>query len=152
MDIEIALKSRSYILDLDHVRLSLGIFFFLSCLIESIFHQLSGSTFIFVKNTHQKTPNLRFWLISPVANSPAWFPEGQSTDWRSVWLQCTVKTAGLTAAISNMWSPDTIPHGHIYWSSNMIELSENSNRFATYLARTGRDSITKEVTQKWQRS
>ena len=41
-----ALKSRSYILDLDHVKLSSGIFFFLSCLIESIFHQLSGSTFI----------------------------------------------------------------------------------------------------------
>ena len=42
MNIEMALKSRSYILDLDHVKMSLGIFFFLSCLIESIFHQLSG--------------------------------------------------------------------------------------------------------------
>ena len=51
MNIEMALKSRSYILDLDHVKLSLGIFFLLSCLIESIFHQLSGSTFIFFKNT-----------------------------------------------------------------------------------------------------
>ena len=28
MNIEMALKSRSYILDLDHVKLSLGIFFF----------------------------------------------------------------------------------------------------------------------------
>ena len=27
---------------------------------ESIFHQLSGSTFIFVKNTHQKAANLNF--------------------------------------------------------------------------------------------
>ena len=77
MNIEMALKSRSYILDLDHVKLYLGIFFFLSCLIEIIFHQLSGSTFIFVKNTHQKAANLRFCLISPVAMIPAWFLEGQ---------------------------------------------------------------------------
>ena len=55
MNIEMALKSRSYILDLDHVKLSLGIFFFLSCLIESIFHQLSGSTFIFVKKHSPKS-------------------------------------------------------------------------------------------------
>ena len=53
MNIEMALKSRSYILDLDHVKLPFGIFF-LSCLIESIFHQLSGSTFIFVKNSTKK--------------------------------------------------------------------------------------------------
>ena len=77
MNIEMALKSRSYILDLDHVKLSLGILFFLSCLIESIFHQLSGPTFIFVKTTHQKDTNLMFCLISPVAKSPAWFLEGQ---------------------------------------------------------------------------
>ena len=75
-----ALKSRSYILYLDHVKLSLGIFFFLSCLIDSIFHQLSGSTFIFVKNTHQKAANLMFCLISPVAQIPAWFLEGQSKE------------------------------------------------------------------------
>ena len=49
-----ALKLRSDILDLDHVKLSLGINFFLSCLMESLLHQLSGSTFIFVKNTHYK--------------------------------------------------------------------------------------------------
>ena len=77
MNIEMALKPRSYILDLDHFKLSLGIFSFLSCLIESIFHQLSGSTFIFVKNTHQKAAHLTFCLISPVAQSPAWFLEGQ---------------------------------------------------------------------------
>ena len=77
MNIEIALKSRSYIIDLDHVKLSLGIFFFLSCLIESIFYQLSGSTFIFLKSTHQKTANLMFCLISPVAKSPACSVEGQ---------------------------------------------------------------------------
>ena len=77
MNIEMALKSRIYIFDLDLVKLSLGIFFFLSCLIESIFHQLSGSTFIFVKNTHRKAANLMFGLISPVAQSPAWSVEGQ---------------------------------------------------------------------------
>ena len=49
MNIEIALELRSFILDLDHVKLSLGILFFLSCLLESIFHKLSGPTFIFVK-------------------------------------------------------------------------------------------------------
>ena len=34
---------------------SLGIFLFVSYLIESIFHKLLGSTFIFVKNTDQKS-------------------------------------------------------------------------------------------------
>ena len=68
MNIEKALKSRSYILDLDCVELSLEIFFFLSCLLESFFYQLSGSTIIFVKNTHQKAANLMFGLILPVAN------------------------------------------------------------------------------------
>ena len=77
MNIKMALKSRSYIFDLGHVKLSLGIFFFLSCFIESNFHQLSGSTFIFVKNTHQKAAHLMFCLISPVAQSPAWSVEGQ---------------------------------------------------------------------------
>ena len=73
------LKSRSYILDLDRVKLSLGIFFFLSCLMESFFHQLSGSTFTFVKNTHQKGENLLFGLILPVGMIPAWFHGGQYT-------------------------------------------------------------------------
>ena len=45
INVEMALKSRSYILDLDCVKLSLEIFFFLCCLME-IFFQLSGSTFI----------------------------------------------------------------------------------------------------------
>ena len=75
---EMAQKSRSYILDLDHVKLSLGFFLLLSCLIESIFPKLSGSTFIFVKNTDQKAAHLKFCLISPVAKTPAWFLEGQS--------------------------------------------------------------------------
>ena len=58
MNIEMALKSRSYILDLDHVKLSLGILFFLSCLIESIFHQLSGPTFFLLSKTHTKKPKI----------------------------------------------------------------------------------------------
>ena len=47
MNIEMALKSRSYILDLDRVKFSLGNLVFLSCLMESFFYQLSGSTFFF---------------------------------------------------------------------------------------------------------
>ena len=77
MNIEMALTSRSYILDLDRDRLSFGIFFFLSYLMERFFYQLSGYTFIFVKNTRQKAANLMFRLISPVAKTPAWFLEGQ---------------------------------------------------------------------------
>ena len=37
---------------------------------ESLFHQLSGSTLIFVKSTHQKAANLTFHLISPVGMVP----------------------------------------------------------------------------------
>ena len=70
MNIEMTLKSRSYILDLDRVMLFLRIFFFLCCLMKSFFHQLSGSTFIFVKNTHQKAANFLFGLILPVAQIP----------------------------------------------------------------------------------
>ena len=77
MNIEMALKSRSYILDLDCIKLSLGIFFFLSCLIKSFFHQLSGSTFIIVKNRHQKAANLMFGLLLPVVKVPWCFLEGQ---------------------------------------------------------------------------
>ena len=73
MNIEMALKSRSYILDLDHVKLLfLGIFFLLGCFIKSLLHQLSGYTFIFVKNTHQKAANIMFCLILPTAKVPWW--------------------------------------------------------------------------------
>ena len=67
MNIQMALKSRSFILDLDHMKSYLVIFFFLSFLMESFLHQLSGSTFIFVKNTHQKSAHLMFCRILPVA-------------------------------------------------------------------------------------
>ena len=43
---------------------------------ESFFHRLSGSTFIFVNKTHQKAANLMFGLILPVALTPAWFLGG----------------------------------------------------------------------------
>ena len=72
-----ALKSRSYILDLVRVKLSLGNFFFLSCLMEIFFHQILGSTNIFVKNTHQKAAILMFVLILPGLLTPAWFFGGQ---------------------------------------------------------------------------
>jgi hypothetical protein len=45
---------------------------------ESFFYQLSGSTFIFVKNPHQKAANLMFRLILPVAKGPWLFLEVQS--------------------------------------------------------------------------
>ena len=61
MNIEMALKSSSYILDLDRFKLFLEIFFFLSCLMESFFYQLSGSTFILSK-THTKKCNFN---VSP---------------------------------------------------------------------------------------
>ena len=76
MNIEMALKSRSYIFDLDCVKLSLG-FFFLSCCMEGFFYQHSGSTFIFVKNTHQKAANLIVCLSLPVAKVPWLFLEVQ---------------------------------------------------------------------------
>ena len=79
MNIEMALKSRSNILDLDIVKLSLGVIFFLSCLMESFLRQLSGSTFIFVKKKHtKKAANLMFGLILPVTLTPWLFLEGQS--------------------------------------------------------------------------
>ena len=73
MNIERALKLRSYILDIDRGKLSLGIFFFLSCLMLIFFHQLSRSIFISVKNPHQKAANLMFCLILPVSKVPWWF-------------------------------------------------------------------------------
>ena len=60
-----ALKSRSNILDLVRVKLSWGIFFFLSCLMKSFFHQHSGFSFIFVKNARHKAANFTFALILP---------------------------------------------------------------------------------------
>ena len=65
MNIEMALKSRSYILDLHHMKLSLGIYFLLGCLMESLLPQLSGSTLIFFKEAHQKAANLLLPLILP---------------------------------------------------------------------------------------
>ena len=58
-----AIKSGSYIFNLDCVKLSLGVFCILSWLTESLLHQLSRYTFIFVKNTHQKATNLALLLL-----------------------------------------------------------------------------------------
>ena len=70
MNIEMALKSRNYILDLDHVNLSLAIFFFLRCVMESFFTSFQDRPLFFVKNTHQKNANLLFRLILPEAKIP----------------------------------------------------------------------------------
>ena len=79
MNIEMALKSGSYILHLDRIKLSLGIkknselfngeFFFTSFQDQQLF--LS-------KHTHQKAAKFMFGLNLPVALTPAWFLEGQS--------------------------------------------------------------------------
>ena len=58
-----SLQSRSYIFYLDHVRLSLEMFFNLRFVMESKFHQLLGPTFTFVKNTPQNATNLALRLI-----------------------------------------------------------------------------------------
>ena len=70
MNIEMGLKLRSYILDLDHVKLSLGIFFLLGCLMERLFHKLSGYNLIFFKNTHLKVANIMFSIILLAAMVP----------------------------------------------------------------------------------
>ena len=57
MNIEMALKSRSYIFDLDHVKLSLRILFFLSCLIKSIFTSFQDLP-LFLSKTHTKKPQI----------------------------------------------------------------------------------------------
>ena len=57
MNIEMALKSRSYILDLDRVRLSLEIFFFLTCLINSFFTSFQDLS-LFLSKTHTKKPDI----------------------------------------------------------------------------------------------
>ena len=54
MNIEMALKSRSYILDLDRVKLSLGIFFFLSCLKKSFFCTRFKDLPLIFSKTHTK--------------------------------------------------------------------------------------------------
>ena len=51
MNIEVALKSRSYILDLDRGRLSFGIFVFLSCLMERFFTQVRIYLYLCQKHT-----------------------------------------------------------------------------------------------------
>ena len=66
-------KIKSYIYDIELVKLSLRIFFFLNCLMKNLFHQISGSTVICVKNIHQNIANLKFSLISPAGMVPWWF-------------------------------------------------------------------------------
>ena len=58
-----ALNLRMCNFDLDHVKFSLEIHFFLSCLIDRFLHKLWGSIFIFFNNTHQKAAHLTFCLF-----------------------------------------------------------------------------------------
>ena len=59
INIEMSLKSKSYILALDRVKLSLGIFFFLSCLLESFFFTCFQDLPFFVSKTH----TTQFWVF-----------------------------------------------------------------------------------------
>ena len=56
-NIKIALKSRSYILNLGHVKLSLGIFFFLSCLTKGLYTSFQDLPFFWSK-THTRKPQI----------------------------------------------------------------------------------------------
>ena len=57
MNIEMALKSRSYILDLDHVKLSLGIFFF-SELFNGEAISFQDLPFLLLSKTPTKKPKI----------------------------------------------------------------------------------------------
>ena len=85
-----ALKSRSYILDLNCVKLSLEIFFFMSRLMESFFTSFQDLPLFSSKNTHQKAANLKFDLILPAAMIIAWFLEGQYIYTLKLYLKGTV--------------------------------------------------------------
>ena len=53
---------------------------------RDFFYHLSGSTFIFFKNTHQKAANLMFRLILPVAKGPWLFLEVQCKGLLLSWI------------------------------------------------------------------
>ena len=61
MNIEMALKSKSYILDLDRFKLSLGNFFFLSCSMESFFAPAFRIYFFSSSKTHTKSRKFNVW-------------------------------------------------------------------------------------------
>ena len=61
MNIEMTLKSRSYILDLDCVLLFLGIFFFLCCLMESFFSPAFRIYLYFCQKHTQKSHKFNVW-------------------------------------------------------------------------------------------
>ena len=59
MNIETALKSKSYIIDLDRVKFSLG--FFSDLFNGEFFHQLSGSTFFCCQKHTPKSRKSNIW-------------------------------------------------------------------------------------------
>ena len=84
MNIKIALKSGSYNLDLDRVKLSLGIFFFSDLFIGEVFLPAFRIYLYFCQNTHQKAESLMVFLILPVAKVPWWF---LGVQYMYTWLQ-----------------------------------------------------------------
>ena len=73
MNIEMALKSKTHILDLDNVKLSLGIFFTGLFNGELITPAFSIYIYFDQKHTPKKAANLMFRLILPAAKVPWWF-------------------------------------------------------------------------------
>ena len=62
MNIEMALKSRSYILDLDHVKLSLGVFFFTGMFNGEL---ITPAFRIYLYFCQKHTPKSRKFNVSP---------------------------------------------------------------------------------------
>ena len=93
MDIcEMALKSTSFILYLDCVKLFFVVCFFSELFNGELFHQLSVSTFIFfVKNIHRKAINLMLCLILPLAKVPWWFL-GVQFSWEKFKIETATET------------------------------------------------------------
>ena len=72
MDIKMTIKSGSYILDLDRVKLSLGIFF--SDWFNGEFFSPAFRIYVYFSQKHtQKAANFMFYQILPVAKVPWWF-------------------------------------------------------------------------------
>ena len=87
-------------LDLYQVMLSLGNFFILRCLMESLLHQLSGSTFIFVTNTNNKSKKI------VAQNSSCWNGRFE--------VQFRRQTDNFN---HNLFNDSSMPRGRVEWKS-----------------------------------
>ena len=77
MNIEMALKSRSYINNLDCVKLSLRFFFWAVRWRVFFFTSLQDLPLFLSKKTHQKAENLTFRILLPMRMISVWFLWGQ---------------------------------------------------------------------------